>query len=400
MFKLLIGLTFLGCSVEEDNKDKKKIPQHIHKLNNLTVYSTAENADTVHLEWVQTFDKYFFSFHTGNPPIVVDDLNRVYMYNQPKLAIDVYDSLGNFLIQLGRKGRGPGEFHQVHWMQIFGDNLYAYDGQIKQFQVFSLESLSYETTVHAIPTNLNIIPNISNMTHEPIYVMSDSVFLYRFENLGQIREAIIQRGFKAITSDINYYLMNQNRHLLPDTILNQKGVKRVYTDVNGISVSLILPFTRRSLIAVSQNARIYAAWNQDFLIKEYNMKGKYLRSFYYPYKRASLTQSQIDSITHGEDIIKRANQKTIDNTKIPATWPALHSMMADDQNRLWISTIVKNQNIYQWWVLNDQGKLLARFRWPRDQPIAAIKNGYLYTIKGNHNLETYMLEKFKIHFLY
>jgi hypothetical protein len=58
-------------------------------------------------------------------------------------------------------------------------------------------------------------------------------------------------------------------------------------------------------------------------------------------------------------------------------------MKMDDHNRLWISTIVENQKVYQWWVLNKKGKLLARFTWPRDEPIQDIQNHAIYVMIRN-----------------
>ena len=54
-------------------------------------------------------------------------------------------------------------------------------------------------------------------------------------------------------------------------------------------------------------------------------------------------------------------------------------MFVDDENRLWISTIVEDFDVYEWWVLEENGEMITRFEWPRDEPIEMIKNDYLYT---------------------
>ncbi len=63
---------------------------------------------------------------------------------------------------------------------------------------------------------------------------------------------------------------------------------------------------------------------------------------------------------------------------IPDTWPALNSMVMDDENRLWISTIVDDKQVYEWWILNEFGELLATFRRPRTWAVRTIKNERLY----------------------
>jgi hypothetical protein len=57
----------------------------------------------------------------------------------------------------------------------------------------------------------------------------------------------------------------------------------------------------------------------------------------------------------------------------------IHSDTGDDSNRLWVSTIVEDFDVYEWWVLEDNGELITKFDWPRDEPIEVIKNGKMYT---------------------
>ncbi len=95
---------------------------------------------------------------------------------------------------------------------------------------------------------------------------------------------------------------------------------------------------------------------------------------------------------------------TDDNT--PDTWPDLHRMFIDDQDRLWIFTITESKTSYQGWVLNTDGELLARFSWPgrrssrsvRSKPIMVVKNGYLYTSERNMDEGIDRIVKHKINF--
>ncbi|HKJ45197.1 MAG TPA: hypothetical protein VJ991_05135 [Balneolales bacterium] len=53
--------------------------------------------------------------------------------------------------------------------------------------------------------------------------------------------------------------------------------------------------------------------------------------------------------------------------------------------------------LYQWWVLDPNGKLIARFTWPRNKPIQEIKNKYLYTRQpdtamGSSEIMRYQIE--------
>jgi hypothetical protein len=136
---------------------------------------------------------------------------------------------------------------------------------------------------------------------------------------------------------------------------------------------MYLPFYGKLLMNLSDDNNIYTAWSENFLIKVYNQDGEYRYAFYYPYERVPLSQA-----SSKEAEIPKYFVENISQMELPETWPALHSMKTNSKNRLWISTIVKNMNVYQWWVLNQKGRLLARFTWPRSRKIEIIKNGYLY----------------------
>ncbi|MDR8393825.1 hypothetical protein NC796_21915 [Aliifodinibius sp. S!AR15-10] len=82
---------------------------------------------------------------------------------------------------------------------------------------------------------------------------------------------------------------------------------------------------------------------------------------------------------------------------LPDRWPALHTMLIDDENRLWIATIVDDREVYRWWVLSEEGKLLARFDWPRDHPIEDVKNGNLYSVETSEKTGERNVIRYRIH---
>ena len=131
-------------------------------------------------------------------------------------------------------------------------------------------------------------------------------------------------------------------------------------------------------MTVNKSGYIYSTKSNDFLISEYDSNGQYLGAFYYPSQKAKLTRKaamESQNIHFGT----KYRQSIIKRNALPKTWPAINDLKIDSQNRLWVSTIVANPKIYEWWVLNQNGKLLARFNWPRNKPIEVIKKGYIYT---------------------
>jgi len=124
------------------------------------------------------------------------------------------------------------------------------------------------------------------------------------------------------------------------------------------------------------------------LIRIYDEEGQYLRSFYYPYPQSRLNRQDILDLYQDQDPFV---QLLYQNAEFTETWPALHHMLLDDQQQLWVATISNDKEYYTWWVLNEDGRLLAKFDWPGERIrrfvnknlIEVIKNGYVYIREVN-----------------
>lgn len=131
------------------------------------------------------------------------------------------------------------------------------------------------------------------------------------------------------------------------------------------------------------------------MVRTYGPDGEYQHAFYYPHERKGLErQEAIQNVKDfGGD---NYYQGWVQNVELPETWPALSYMVVDDENRLWISTIAGSYEHFNWWVLDDTGRLLASFTWPRNRVIAEVKNGHVYSLEkrktGEKQVVQYSLE--------
>ncbi|MDZ7715111.1 MAG: hypothetical protein U5J95_02745 [Balneolaceae bacterium] len=129
----------------------------------------------------------------------------------------------------------------------------------------------------------------------------------------------------------------------------------------------------------------------DFLIRVYDSKGKFRRAIYYPLQRKPLVREEILSITAKDDW----NRELLEHAELPETWPVIYTVVPDDKNRLWVSTIVNEDEVFEWWVLSNTGKLIAKFNWPRSKPIEVIKNGYIYTRETEEETELEQIVRYR-----
>jgi hypothetical protein len=343
--------------------------------------------------------------------IAVDDSGRVYFTDGGPNGINVFDPNGRFLTHIGRKGQGPGEFASANpAIHIFSDRLYAIDLLALRISVFTIDSLKLIRSVNINPTNkTNVLPDY--YIHQ-IIPDKEGTYLVSFKKfLREVHD--LPKGTKIDTLYRSYYPMDTEGRLIPKQVLKIQDqpvvIGSVFQNVGPVSLN----FFSKPLVAVSNDGSIYVANSRDFLIKEYRLGGEYLRALFHPFKKAALTRETVrenarafvEKMVSGVDISEsmvqtmiNSRQRLIRQIDLPPTWPALNDLLVDDENRLWISTIVEDFDVYEWWVLENSGELISTFRWPRDKPIEVVKNGYIYTRETDEETGLQQVVRYRIVF--
>jgi len=318
---------------------------------------------------------------------------RVFIADEGNTRVDVFSPDGRYLKSLGRQGNGPGEFATVSPRTVIrtrSGRLYvpdyknASDYFPDRLQVFSLDSLAFIRTVQLLAPNKSHYSKLDAYYPDHVYPRSDGRFLVGYRKQ--------PNKYLDSTSYIRYVIQNSSGAIVKGPILQQKDrtyLKYVRQDLKiPITDAFWFPFFGKSILVRSMRGRLYAVHNtQQFKIEVYTPNGKHLRSFRHSFHKVPLSRHALinrykkkfsrNGVNIPVKMIRHAHT-------LPKTWPALHSMLMDDQNRLGVSTIVKSRKIYRWWVMNNKGTVLAKFNWPRSKPIKKVKHGYIYTLEKNN----------------
>lgn len=391
--KISIGCIFLFILLSCSHPKSSNAPEWIQDLENLQVYSQeVEPLYDVILVPEVSFgetDEVFIG------PIVkstaVDEDGRVYIADFMAKAIHIYDTDGSYLGNLGREGRGPGEFQMIWVLRISGNYLYALDYQLQKISVFNLNNLQHES-------DINISIN-EEMDTEPLWInrKSQQGLFYRVTNF-------------YIRSDGNYLIIfsdegvvsadNLENRTYEFSIFNPK--ERKYTEhelfsfdwggrvlVNEGLVMFNMPYKRGSQFDYDNGQLVYG-WTEEMLFKFYNEDGVYQSAFFYPYSKIKLTERDV-LIQYSDEQTKNA----IRTDELPATWPAFNLLKLDDESRLWISTFTDDPESYEWWILKNSGTLLAQFSWPRDRRIEVLKGEYVYARETDEETGLQQIVKYR-----
>lgn len=295
--------------------------------------------------------------------VAVDEEETVYVVDELRKKIEVFDGSGNNIGSLGRIGRDPGDFQNPVYLKVEGQSLYAYDQNLFRAHRYSLPELELENVTELEFTASSLgVDSLSEARPFAFEVLNAGNYLVAFQkvNTPQDRQLV-------------FYRVNPEGEVISDQLLAFKN-RRLYVD-EAVNPPLIimLPYEPETLTATDSNGRIYSAFSDHFLVHVADGTGEDIESRYYPFEKYNLIRS--DAIDLYKDTHRR---RAIRRASLPATWPALAAMKIDDKDRLWVATIIPDLSQYRWFVLEPSGEAVATFDLPREREIMVIQDGYMY----------------------
>ena len=377
LLSILLCLFLVQCSNNATSKKAEHIPKHIQELDSLTVYPAGSRpVYTMKLVPVQSFGGSGKPYWMVIMGCVVDGNNRVIIRGQKnnfKTELAVYNPDGTYRRQIGRFGKGPGEYEFVSPnFQINAGKLFMQDEITKRLSIFSTDDYSFEKTTSLQDWKVRDLKAVRDMKLSGFLARSDG-------NILAIFRGIPTRSGR--TANTKFMLVDTEGNMLkPEPLIELPSPFYIVNTNRGhsmIPLHMQLPLMGRSLYALSHDDAIYTApRTEDFLIKKYDAKGTYQFAFYYPVMGPPFDLDSVREFAGSQRAIRNALEKA--DVKMPETAPVLRNMRIDDENRIWV-TVAAGREKSEWWVLGESGKLLAKIVAPKHETICDIKNGYLYT---------------------
>lgn len=374
------------------------LPNEVQQLNKISIIDSSVTPET-EIE----FREMFSVGDSIGPGFIshldVDNQGRIYLgYGSAirgKKKIFVFDDDGHFIQTMGRAGRGPGEFQTFKDLKVVGDRLYTLDNILKRVNIFDLDSLKSSHTIILDPKNWENIDNLKGATVDAIYPLNNQQILVAFKEPSRAN-LVVNGDFDPKQKRYHrYYIMNHRGEIANEMIFkNRETLFGISGPVPSGFNLRDFPFDRNPLIAVTANGTIYSAWTDQFLIKIYSPDGKYARAFYKPHNNSMLNPENLSDFL----------QEHLDETEVPSNWPAIDNIIVDDRNRIWVSTITDNRKNYLWWVIEENGEVLAKFTWEatildrhrEDEILRLVKDNYLYTIEPSEKYGGEKVVKYQV----
>jgi len=372
----------------------EEVPDHVKKVENLTIFSGKAEPE-YHLTLIPKQ-----SFGSNGEPYIgeiqgsyVDENGRIIVLNintNYEQFIYVYNPDGTFYTQIGKQGRGPGEYGFVINVQIQNKKIIIHDAPNQRLNTYSSEDFSLKRTM--------LIERLSIRDHEAV---KDLQFgMIKSQDNGNHLVNFFQSASNTGWRIHKYLLMDSEGKALDyDPVKLRSSFKAQGATGSDLPISYMpMPFMGSTIDGMSDEGELYTVWSHEFLIKKYDAHGKYESSFYYPIKG-----SEFDIDFHTENLFFDENDVRnaldIHDEEFPETNPVIDLLVVDDENRIWVALLAgPERENYEWWVLKESGELLAKLILPKNQPIYDIKGGYLYSKKVNEEAGSEYVVKYLIEF--
>lgn len=269
--------------------------------------------------------------------ICVSDEGTIFVYDSSLSQMSSFDSTGNYLRTFANKGKGPGEFETLRFTLSRDNKIYAMDNVNARISVLDTEG--------------NYIDGFSvlNLSAGWSKIYSD-----RSNSIYISTERRIEKGY--VYSIHRYDPLGKELHdygeFPGDLFLWTKRGDKMYPSRSSASPATVW--------IVSEDGKLYAGYNENYLICVYDQEGDVLFKFGRKYDPLSDTMNWLNGISDHLPAYSR-------------TW------LMDDVGNLWIELIsLKREEDTTYDIFSPEGIFLKQVR--TEHRILTIKNQRAYCV--------------------
>jgi len=289
--------------------------------------------------------------------LAVDDEERIYVSDWKETHIKVFNKDGVYLMTIGRKGQGPGEFERISGMQFTHQKeLLVFDMNMRRLSFFTVDGKLIETL------------SISEM--RPFKL-----------NMNSKRNFIIT----SFTLDL------MNNQSITEFKIYDANLSLLQTVAAPGPKSLFNPFDSFFIWKLAKDDTIIYGYNEAYELQILDPGGKLIKKIEKEYDPVEITKEE-----------KQEAEKTYpppNKINYPPFHPAYQYFTLDDEGRIYVQTFEKTEdgNGYYHDIFDSEGKCLTKI--PLSFTPRILKKNKLYTVEEDEDGYQYV-KRYKVTWKY
>lgn len=252
--------------------------------------------------------------------LAVDDEENIYAMDQGENHIKVFDKNGTFLRAIGKRGEGPGELANPNKIFITGTKQLVVEDFIRNLTYYTLDGkfIKAQSTTKIFPVEILIdsLGHILAMTNINEPDKSGKEIVLYDENLSFL---------KTIIS-------------IPEPMPNPQILKPFHPEINW---------------TLSKDNSLIISFKESFELQVFNAQGKLVKKITKEHEPVKITEQDVKQrirrVPEGRKLV------------VPKYFPAIHSLTADDEGRIFVHTYEKaEEGKFDNDVFDSEGRYIAK----------------------------------------
>ena len=283
--------------------------------------------------------------------LTVDDHDNLFAVDIKEMNVKVYDSSGEYVRTIGRKGQGPGELNIPTGILITPDN-----------QLLILDIINRRMSYFTLEGEFTKNVSIADKTSLANLVMDDKGNMAAME--------LVLEGKQMF-----WYIRKYDKDLKPLFDINKVEF------IIPVAGKKMNPFDFTQLNVFDSKSNLYFGDGKDYVIKIFAPEGKHFRTIEKKYDPTKITKEDIQQMLESIPNVTGVNIK--DMLEFPKYYPAYESVTLDEDGRLFVRSYKKGKekDVFFLDIFSTDGKYFSTLATKANPRF--WKNGKMYSVEEN-----------------